>query len=152
MLAYRERRARGVVAVGGSEFGDAGLAEAIGVVRSELEAAITTGAVSRVAFEAGPVELEFEVAFTKTGTGETGVKAWVITVGGSAEVSQARTHRMSVTLTPVDRATREKQLIGDIDREVPDAASAGGSMVDLESSPAGSPPPAPAPAGDVDTE
>jgi Trypsin-co-occurring domain 2 len=55
-------------------FGDAGLAEAIGVVRGELEAAIMAGAASQVAFEAGPVELEFEVAFTKTGKGEAGVK------------------------------------------------------------------------------
>jgi hypothetical protein len=99
----------------GSEFADAGLAEAIGVVRAELEAAIRAGAASKVAFEAGPVELEFEVAFTKTSHGEGGVKAWVITVGGSAEVSHARTHRMKVTITPVDRATREKQLIGDIE-------------------------------------
>jgi hypothetical protein len=92
------------------------LAEAIGVVRCELEEAIEAGRNSTVAFEAGPLELEFEVVFTKTGSAEGGVKAWVVTVGGSAEVSHGRTHRLRVTLSPVDRDTRKPKLIGDIDR------------------------------------
>ena len=44
-----------------------GLAEAIRRVRTELEQATKEGAQSGVAFRARPVELEFEVAFTKTG-------------------------------------------------------------------------------------
>src|SRR3954447_10118497 len=38
-----------------------GLAEAVEQVRAELEDAIKRGAASSVAFEAGPVEMEFEV-------------------------------------------------------------------------------------------
>jgi hypothetical protein len=42
-----------------------GLADAIGQVRAELEKAIAEGRGSAVAFRAGPVQLEFEVAFTQ---------------------------------------------------------------------------------------
>ena len=44
-----------------------GLAEAIGQVRAELERAVEDGKGSSVAFKAGPVELEFDVGFARTG-------------------------------------------------------------------------------------
>lgn len=43
------------------------LSDAIENVRAELEDAIRRGAGSDVAFEAGPVEMEFEVAFSAEG-------------------------------------------------------------------------------------
>jgi hypothetical protein len=88
------------------------LTAAIGQVREQLTKAIEEGKDSPVAFRAGPVELEFEVEFTASGGGETGVKVWVVSVGAKGDVSRGTTHRLKVTLTPVDRATGKDKLIG----------------------------------------
>ncbi len=90
-----------------------GLAEAIGQVRSELEKAITDGAQSAVAFRAGPVDLEFEVAFTRTGGVQGGFQLSVLSLGAKRERSSTATHTVKVSLTPVDREGRDK-LIGDV--------------------------------------
>jgi hypothetical protein len=89
-----------------------GLAEAIGQVRSELERAIEEGAQSAVAFRAGPVELQFEVAFTRTGSVKGGFQLSVLSFGAQKDRSSAATHTVKVTLTPADRQGRDK-LIGD---------------------------------------
>jgi Trypsin-co-occurring domain 2 len=89
------------------------LAAAIGQVREQLAKAIDEGKDSPVAFRAGPVELEFEVVFTASGGGDVGVRVWVVSVGAKGEVSRAVTNRLKVTLTPVDRAGKDK-LIGDV--------------------------------------
>ena len=90
-----------------------GLADAIGQVRSELEQAITDGAQSAVAFRAGPVDLEFEVAFTRTGGVQGGFQLSVLSLGAKRERSSTATHTVKVSLTPVDREGRDK-LIGDV--------------------------------------
>jgi Trypsin-co-occurring domain 2 len=90
-----------------------GLAEAIDQVRTELEQAIKDGERSAVAFRAGPVELEFEVAFAKTGGVEGGLQLSVLSFGAKGERSSTATHRVKVALTPVDRQGRDK-LIGDV--------------------------------------
>lgn len=89
------------------------LAVAIGQVREQLAKAIEEGQDSPVAFRAGPVELEFDVAFTASGGADVGVRVWVVSVGAKGEVSRAATTRLKVTLTPVDRQGKDK-LIGDI--------------------------------------
>jgi hypothetical protein len=94
-----------------------GLADAIELVRSQLEEAIERGSASSVAFEAGPVELEFDVVFSATGGGDAGVRLWVVSVGAKSEVTRGQTNRLTVTLTPVDRATGKKKLIGDVAEE-----------------------------------
>jgi Trypsin-co-occurring domain 2 len=93
-----------------------GLAEAIGQVRTELERAINEGENSEIAFRPGPVELEFEVAFAKTGGVEGGFQLSVLSFGAKRERSSTATHRMKVALTPVDRQGRDK-LIGDIGKK-----------------------------------
>jgi len=89
-----------------------GLAQAIGQVRTELEQAIKDGANSALAFRAGPVELEFEVAFTRTGGIDGGFQLSVLSFGAKRERSATATHRVRVALTPVDRQGHDK-LIGD---------------------------------------
>ena len=89
-----------------------GLADAIGQVRAELEQAIKDGQESSVAFRAGPVELEFEVAFTRTGGVSGGFQLSVLSFGAKREKSAAATHRVKVALTPADRDGRD-MLIGD---------------------------------------
>jgi hypothetical protein len=39
-----------------------------------------------ILFRTGPVELEFEVAVTRSGGGQAGVLLWVLTVGGKGEL------------------------------------------------------------------
>jgi Trypsin-co-occurring domain 2 len=90
-----------------------GLAEAIGQVRTELEQAIKDGEQSGVAFRAGPVELEFEVAFTRTGGMQGGFQLSVLSLGAKRDHSSTTTHTVNVKLTPVDRQGHDK-LIGDI--------------------------------------
>lgn len=90
-----------------------GLADAIGQVRSELEQAIKAGESSAVAFRAGPVDLEFEVAFAHTGGVSGGFQLSVLSFGAKGERSSAATHRVKVALTPVDRKGQDK-LIGDV--------------------------------------
>ena len=90
-----------------------GLAEAIGQVRTELEQAIKDGEHSAVAFRAGPVELEFEVAFARTGGVQGGFQLSVLSFGAKGERSSTATHRVKVALTPVDRQGQDK-LIGDV--------------------------------------
>ena len=92
------------------------LAAAIGQVREQLTKAIEEGKGSPVAFRAGPVELEFEVAFTASGGADVGVRVWVVSAGAKGEVSRAATNRLKVTLTPVDRAGQDK-LIGDVGKK-----------------------------------
>jgi hypothetical protein len=89
-----------------------GLADAIGQVRTELEQAINDGKDSPVAFRAGPVVLEFEVAFTRTGGVNGGFQLSVLSFGAKGERSHAATHRVTVTLTPAGRDGRDV-LIGD---------------------------------------
>lgn len=91
-----------------------GLAEAIGQVRAELERATKEGASSAVAFRPGPVELEFEVAFARTGGVNGGLQLSVLSFGAKRERSSTSTHRVRVALTPVDRAGNDV-LIGDVE-------------------------------------
>jgi hypothetical protein len=92
-----------------------GLAEAIDQVRTELEQAIKDGEQSSVAFRAGTVELEFEVAFARTGGVQGGLQLSVLSFGAKGERSSTATHRVKVALTPVDRQGQDK-LIGDVGR------------------------------------
>ena len=89
-----------------------GLADAIGQVRAEVERAIMDGRDSSVAFRPGPVELEFEVAFTHTGGVNGGFQLSVLSFGAKREKSSAATHRVKVALTPADREGQDL-LIGD---------------------------------------
>ena len=97
--------------------GDVALAEAVELVRRELEDAIERGRSSSLAFEAGPIEMEFEVEFRSTGGGEAGVKAWVVNLGAKGEVTRSTANRVTVTLQPVNRTTRAKSLIGDVGKD-----------------------------------
>lgn len=88
------------------------LADAIATVRAELERAIAEGEGSALAFRAGPIELEFEVAFSSKASTGGGVRAWVVSAEASGERARARTHRLKVSLTPVRRADGTEAQIG----------------------------------------
>ncbi len=90
-----------------------GLADAVWALRSELTAAMAEGAGQRLRFELGEVEMEFLLEVTKEGSGEAGVKFWVISLGGRAGVSSGSTHRVKLVLTPKDVLTGHRATISD---------------------------------------
>ena len=74
----------GGVGVGNGDGEFPSLADTIAAVRRELSSAQAAGQGQPVQFRTGPVELEFEVAVTRTGGGQAGVQIWVLTLGGKA--------------------------------------------------------------------
>ena len=89
------------------------LADTIAAVRRELSSAQAAGQGEPVQFRTGPVELEFEVAVTRTRGGEAGVQVWVLTLGGKGERGHATTQRIKVTLQPVNSETGEDAQVTD---------------------------------------
>ena len=81
------------------------MADTIAAVRRELSSAQAAGQGEPIQFRTGPVELEFEVAVTRTGGGQAGVQLWVLTLGGKAELANATTQRIKMTLQPVNPET-----------------------------------------------
>jgi hypothetical protein len=92
------------------------LADTIAAVRRELSSAQAAGQGQSIQFQTGPVELEFEVAVTRTGGGQAGVQVWVLTLGAKGELGKATTQRIKVTLQPVNPDTGEDARIADARR------------------------------------
>jgi len=76
------------------------LADAVAAVRDELLEAARRGAGPDLAFKVGPVELEFAVELRADVKAKAGFKAWVVSADAEAGVARARTHRVTVSLTP----------------------------------------------------
>ena len=89
------------------------LADTIAAVRRELGLAQAVGQGQSIQFRTGPVELEFEVAVTRSGGGQAGVQLWVLTLGGKADLAHATTQRIKMTLQPVDPETGEDAQVTD---------------------------------------
>jgi hypothetical protein len=107
---------KGCIGVAGREGELASLADTIAAVRRELSVAQAAGQGQPVQFRTGPVELEFEVAVTRTGGGQAGVQLWVLTLGGKAELGHASTQRVKITLQPVNPETGEDAQVADVRR------------------------------------
>ena len=89
------------------------LADTIAAVRRELSSALAAEPGQPVQFRAGPVELEFEIAVTCTGSGQAAVHLSVLTLGGQSGPARATTQRIKVTLQPLDPATgKDAQAAG----------------------------------------
>jgi Trypsin-co-occurring domain 2 len=102
------------VSTGDGEFPS--LADTIAAVRRELSSAQAAGQGQPVQFRTGPVELEFDIAVTRTRGGEGGVQIWVLTLGGKAERARATPQRIKVTLHPVNPDTGQDAQIADARR------------------------------------
>jgi hypothetical protein len=76
------------------------LAEVIGQLRSELEAARAAAAGENLQFGLGPVELEVSVALARELGGGGKVRFWVAELGSDGRVSAAAMQRIKLTLTP----------------------------------------------------
>ncbi len=90
-----------------------GFSDAVRALRSELTRAMAEGEGQRLQFELGDVEMEFLLEIKKEGSGEAGVKFWVISLGGKAGVSSGTTHRVKLVLSPRDAVTNRRATISD---------------------------------------
>ena len=100
-----------------AEAQDIPLADAIKRLRDELVSAAKEGADKDVRFRLGPVQLDLEVAATYSGGGEAGVRFYLITLGGKAETSKARTHTIHLELHPLDADGKDLVVGGRVEEE-----------------------------------
>ena len=81
------------------------LADFVAGLRAELK--VAAGAREPgVEFEVGPVSVEFGVVTEVEAGAGARVRFWVVEAGGSARRSRQSTHRVSLTLTPMDEHGR----------------------------------------------
>jgi hypothetical protein len=77
------------------------LADAVAAVREELLHAAARGIGQPVAFQVGPIELAFTVELRQDAKAKAGFRAWVVSGDAEGGLSRGRTHRVSMTLTPI---------------------------------------------------
>ncbi|MCI3277024.1 trypco2 family protein [Streptomyces cylindrosporus] len=108
---------------------DLELAQAVAVLRDELLDAAALGAGSNLAFEVGPIELEFAVELRRDAKVKAGFKAWVLTADAEAGMSHGRIHRVKIALTPkqpgggdllIHSAPQQGIGPGDVSGRIPD--------------------------------
>ncbi|WAU78373.1 hypothetical protein O1Q96_00560 (plasmid) [Streptomyces sp. Qhu-G9] len=93
------------------------LADAVAAMRDELLAAAARGAGQDLAFQVGPVELEFAVELRADAKVKAGFKALVATADVEAGVARTRTHRVKIALTPQQPGGGDLLIHGRPDRE-----------------------------------
>jgi Trypsin-co-occurring domain 2 len=97
------------------ESGSVGLADAVRELRAELLAAMSEAEGQRLGFELDAVEMEFLVEVSREGSGDAGIKFWVVSVGAHGGVSSGATHRVTLTLSPKDHRTGRSPEISDVE-------------------------------------
>jgi hypothetical protein len=98
--------------------GAVGLADAIGALRDELTRAWSSGQRERLRFKPAPVELTVQVAVTSAGKGRTGIKWWLIELGGEVSRESVVTQTLKLSLDPVlydDQGLPTDLVISDTD-------------------------------------
>ncbi|MGW0877089.1 trypco2 family protein [Streptomyces sp. NPDC002755] len=78
------------------------LAEAIELLRAQLEEARRLAPPGSLRFEVGPVELEFQVELLSGAEISGGAKFYVLSAGGRETRESRNTHCLRLTLTPRD--------------------------------------------------
>jgi NTP-dependent ternary system trypsin peptidase co-occuring protein len=91
------------------------LGETISAIRSELQAALDEGRDEAVQFTTGPVELEFSVEVRKDGGANAKVFVLPWTVEAHASAGVAQTHRIKLTLQPVNGHGDDLRIAGESD-------------------------------------
>ena len=80
---------------------DIPLAEAIKHLRDELIAAAQEGVGKDVRFRMGPITLDLQIAAERTAGANAGIMFWLVSIGGKAEATNARTHTVHLELHPL---------------------------------------------------
>ncbi|GAB1333218.1 hypothetical protein ACE1SV_75570 [Streptomyces sennicomposti] len=89
------------------------LGETISAIRAELQSAMETGREEALKFRTGPVELEFTVEVKKDGGAKAKVFVLPWTVEAQGTASVGRTHRVKLTLQPVDGDDNDLRISAD---------------------------------------
>lgn len=85
-----------------------GLADMIMSLRQELLRAQDDPAATQLPFITGTVELELQVAVTRTTIGKGGIRFWVIDAGADHGHERAATQTFKIALDPVDPKTGKR--------------------------------------------
>jgi Trypsin-co-occurring domain 2 len=101
------------------------LAETIKGIRAELSEAMSASEGERLRFDVGPVEMEFAVEVQRDAEAHAGVKVWVVEIGGSGGWSRDSSHRIKVTLNPIDTATGRSARVSEQMPKRPQRRSSG---------------------------
>ncbi len=80
----------------------ADLASTIRQLRAELTKAMAEGQDEELRFGLGPVELELLLDIKNETSGEAGIKFNIITLGGRKLRGRTNSHKINLTLNPVD--------------------------------------------------
>jgi NTP-dependent ternary system trypsin peptidase co-occuring protein len=97
----------------------AGLADAIGAVRAELQRAADDGRREDLKFRTGPVELEFSVDVRLDAEARAKVRVLPFSAEAKAGAARGSVSRVKVTLQPVDGESGEDLRIADEGEERP---------------------------------
>jgi hypothetical protein len=90
--------------------GQVGLAEVLGLLRDELDAAQRVGQGHQFRFEITGAEVELLVEVVREGGLEGSVVLGVVSVSGKGEASRSNTHRISLKLAIKDAALGGRNL------------------------------------------
>ena len=93
-----------------------GLADMITSLRRELLEAQTDPATAQLALRTGTVELELQVAVTRTTKGRAGIRFWVIDAGADHGRERVATQTFKIALDPIDPTTGERAAVADEER------------------------------------
>ena len=91
-----------------------GLGDAVRALRAELTAAIADAKGEELRFELGPVEMEFLLEVTTEASADAGVRFWVVSFGGKAGRTHGSTHRVKLTLDPVDPSGKRPRIAANV--------------------------------------
>ncbi|GLW25292.1 hypothetical protein Mame01_53340 [Microbispora amethystogenes] len=91
------------------------LAEAITLLRKELQEAMETGAGKDLKFSVDSIELELAVVVDVRKKAEAKFSLWKVSAGGGRDRGRSDTHRLKLTLKPRDTTlpAGDETLIGD---------------------------------------
>ncbi|WP_328470680.1 hypothetical protein OHA21_05175 [Actinoplanes sp. NBC_00393] len=100
------------------------LAEAIALLREELQEARIRGAGEQLQFNVGPVELEFQVEIAREAGASGKVRFWVVEAGADGKLASRSTQVVRISLEPVDGRTGKQLAVAENDRPSRSRASA----------------------------
>jgi hypothetical protein len=89
-----------------------GLKEAIEALRTELSASILEAADKDLRFEVGEISMEFQFEVERAVEGSTGIKFWVVELGGKGSRTTTSVHTVTIPLKPVSQDGTSPVLTG----------------------------------------
>ena len=88
------------------------LADLVASLRTEVDRAWTEGADSKIAFEAGPIQVELTTEIEVVAVhGKVSAKFWVLGVEAGMDRSRTNTQKVTLSITPRDRHDPIKPLL-----------------------------------------